>query len=165
MNFFLLDAPILITRYRAGAGYLLVDQLFAQAYRGRLCCSIFCPAEVVAILVSLRRRGAVPPGFFGSALMHLRLDVVLPAYFTKLSLDDAQVDASLTLIDQHRLDSNAGLLVRIGLDHAASLRAAGHDLVLVSTGRRLLQVARKEGLGTFNPEIQTQADLAALLGP
>jgi hypothetical protein len=55
--------------------------------------------------------------------------------------------------------------VRIGLDHAASLRAAGHDLVLVSSKRRLLQVARKEGLVTFNPEIQTQADLEALLRP
>jgi hypothetical protein len=42
MNFFLLDAPIFIARYSAGPGYLLIDQLFAQASQGRLCCSIRC---------------------------------------------------------------------------------------------------------------------------
>jgi hypothetical protein len=72
---------------------------------------------------------------------------------------------ALDLIDQHKIDGTAGLLVRVCLDHAGCLRAAGHDLVLVSTGRRLLQVARKEGLVTFNPERQTLADLEALLGP
>jgi hypothetical protein len=165
MNSFLLDAPIFITRFTAGPGYLLVDQLFAQASQGRLCCSVLTLAEVAADLVRLRRQRRLTAAFVDSARQQLWLDVIQPKHFTKLPLDNTQVETALDLIDQHKIDSMAGILVRVCLDHAASLRAAGHDLVLVSTGRRLLQVARKEGLVTFNPETQTQADLAALLGP
>jgi len=53
----------------------------------------------------------------------------------------------------------------LGVDHANQLRGSGHDLVLVSSGRRFLQVARAEGLLTFNPETQTQAELDVLLRP
>jgi hypothetical protein len=165
MNSFLLDAPVFVSRYTSGPGYPLIDQLFAQASPGRLCCSILSLAEVVAALVRLRRCGKFTAGLFANAMLQFRLDVLQPTHFTKLSLGNAQVEASLALIDKHRLDSTAGLLVRICLDHAAALRTAGHDLVMVSSGRRFLQVARKEGLMTFNPEIETQADLEALLGP
>jgi hypothetical protein len=165
MNSFLLDAPVIVTRYTSEPGYLLIDQLFAQASPARLCCSILGLAEVVAALVRLRRGGKCPPGLFASAILQFRLDVLDRASFTKLSIDRAQVEASLALIDQHQLESNEGILLRICLDHAVSLRTAGHDLVMVSSGRRLLKVARKEGLVTFNPETQTQADLEVLLGP
>jgi hypothetical protein len=143
----------------------LIDQLFAQVGHGQLCCSVLSLAEVVAALVRLRRRGKFTPGLFASAMLQFRMDVLQASAFTKLSLDSAQVEASLALIDKHQLDSSAGMLLRVCLDQAALLRTAGHDLVLVSSGRRLLQVARKEGLVTFNPETGSQIDLAALLGP
>jgi hypothetical protein len=165
MNAFLLDAPVFVTRYTGGLGYLLIDQLFAQASQGRLCCSLLAPAEVVAALVRLRRRGRLTPVLLGSALFQFQLDVLQATHFTRLSLDGAQVEASLALIEKHQVESTEGVLVRVCLDHAASLRATGNDLVLVSNGRRVLQVARKEGLLTFNPETQTPAELQALLGP
>jgi hypothetical protein len=165
MNSFLLDAPVLVARYTAGPGYPLIDQLFVHASQGRLCCSMLGLADVVAALVRLRRRGTFTPRLFASAMLQLRLDILQPAHFSKLPVDYLQVEASLALIDKHQLDGPAGLLVRICLDHALWLRAAGHDLVMVSNGRRLLQVARKEGLATFNPETETQAALEAFLGP
>jgi hypothetical protein len=165
VNSFFLDAPIFVARYTAGPGYPLIDQLFAQISHGRLCCSVLSVAEVVAALVRLRRRGKFTPSLFAGAMLQFRVDVLQPAAFTKLSLDNAQVECSLALIDQYQLDGSAGLLLRVCLDHAVPLRAAGHDLVLVSSGRRLLQVARREGLATFNPETGSQAELEALLGP
>ncbi len=39
------------------------------------------------------------------------------------------------------------------------------DSVLFTPDPRLLQVAQAEGLVTFNPETQTQADLDTLLAP
>src|SRR5262249_31390186 len=137
----------------------------ARAVQGRLCCSVLSLAEVVAALVRLRRRGKYTPVLFHSAMLQFRLDVLQPAHFTKLPLDNSQVEASLLLIDKHQLDGSVGVLLRVCLDHAMRLRAAGHDLVLVSSGRRLLQVARKEGLLTFNPETESQSTLHALLGP
>jgi hypothetical protein len=47
----------------------------------------------------------------------------------------------------------------------AQLRAGGDDLVLVASARRLVQAGQAEGLTTFYPETQTQADLDALLAP
>ena len=40
-----------------------------------------------------------------------------------------------------------------------------NSLVLVVTDRRLLRAAQAEGLLTFDPETQTQAELDAFLGP
>jgi hypothetical protein len=165
VNAFLLDAPVFVARYTTGPGYAWIDQLFAQVLQGRLCCSVLGLAEVVAALVRLRRRGTFTPGLFASAMLQFRMDVLQPSAFVKLPLDSARVEASLVLIDRHQLDSSAGLLLRVCLDHAVVLRAAGHDLVLVSSGKRLLQVARKEGLLTFNPETGSQTELEALLGP
>ena len=41
----------------------------------------------------------------------------------------------------------------------------GDDLVLVASDQRLLRAAQAEGLVTFDPETQSQADLDALLMP
>jgi 3-hydroxyisobutyrate dehydrogenase-like beta-hydroxyacid dehydrogenase len=51
----------------------------------------------------------------------------------------------------------------MALDVATRRRAAGHDLVLMTTDPPLLRAARREGLTTFNPERQTQAELDALI--
>ena len=40
----------------------------------------------------------------------------------------------------------------------------GHDLVLVTSDKRLLKAALAEGLVTFNPDAQTQAELEVGLG-
>jgi hypothetical protein len=91
MNSFLMDAPVIIARYTSGPGYPLIDQLFAQASPGRLCCSILSLAEVVAALVRLRRSGKFTPGLFSHAMLQFRLCVLQPAHVTKLPLDRAQV--------------------------------------------------------------------------
>jgi len=45
------------------------------------------------------------------------------------------------------------------------LHSIGNQLVLVSSDQRLLKAAQAEGLFTFDPETQSQADLDALLAP
>jgi uncharacterized protein (DUF934 family) len=72
---------------------------------------------------------------------------------------------AVPLILTHSINSTDAILLRSALDFAGQLRAAGHDLVLVVSDRRLLAAARAEGLATFNPETDANADLDALLGP
>jgi predicted nucleic acid-binding protein len=165
MNSFLLDAPVLVARYALGPGYLLADQLLALAAHGRVCCSILSLAEVMAALVRLRRRGRLTPVLFAAANLQFRLEVIQSAAFTKLTVSSPRVEAALALIDTHRLAGYAGILLRMCLDQVVQVRAAGHDLVLVSSNKRLLQVARMEGMLTFNPETRTQSELDILLGP
>jgi hypothetical protein len=165
MNSFVLDAPVFIARYTSARGYALIDQLLARASPTRLSCSVLCPSDVVAALVRLRRLGKLTAGSLANALLQFRWDVLLPAIFARLPLSAAQVEASLPLIETHQLDGAGGLLIRLCLDQAESLRPAGDDLILVSSSRRVLHAARNEGLLTFNPAVETQADLDALLGP
>jgi hypothetical protein len=48
---------------------------------------------------------------------------------------------------------------------AHHLGSQGNDLVLVASDQRLLRAAQGEGLTTFNPKIQDQTALAALVAP
>ena len=71
--------------------------------------------------------------------------------------------ASWYLIEKYSLNSTDAILLNSALNIAADLRHAGNDLVLVAADGRLLRAARAEGLDTFNPERNSQADLNALL--
>ena len=57
------------------------------------------------------------------------------------------------------------MVLRSALDLVASLRVNGDDLLLVTCDRRLLRAAVSEGLTTFDPNVQSAADLDAVLGP
>jgi predicted nucleic acid-binding protein len=90
------------------------------------------------------------------------VDVLPP---TKIAVDDTLVKASFAIIEAHALNATDAILLRSALDLAAPLKAAGHDLAVVSSDQRLLRAARAEGLLTFNPETQSATDLDALIGP
>jgi hypothetical protein len=55
-------------------------------------------------------------------------------------------------------------VLRTALDLALIKRSIGDDLVVVASDQRLLRAAQAEGL-PFDPETQSQADLAVLLQP
>jgi predicted nucleic acid-binding protein len=124
-----------------------------------------CPAEVVSILVRRRNARRMTPTEFRQAVRAVRTDVGLytPVHHLDLTRDIA--DQAFDLIDRHSINSTDAILLRTALDLAASLRAHQNDLVLVTCDQRLIRAARTEGLDTFNPETQTEAELDALLGP
>ena len=165
MNFFLLDASALVKRYTAEAGAALVDHLFAQTARDRLACLMLGAAEVAATLVRKRNGGQITTAELGTAMKHLHAEVLKAADFAKLSSDNPLIDASISLLEKHAINSSDPLLLQAALNLVALLRAAGNDLVLVASDKRLLKAAQAEGLLTFDPESQTQADLDALIGP
>ncbi len=122
-------------------------------------------AEVVAELNRRRRNGRMSPGTFNGALLELGWEVVEAASFAKAPLSDALIERAFSLLRTHPLGAGDGIVLRAALDLATARRNAGHDLVLVTTHRSLLRAARREGLMTFNPETQTEAELDALIGP
>ena len=93
----------------------------------------------------------------------LRAEILEAPHFPLRSVTDAVVRASLALIEIHSLNATDALILRSALDAAAELRARGDNLVLVASDNRLIAAAQAEGLLTFNPEAQDQADLDALL--
>jgi hypothetical protein len=100
---------------------------------------------------------------FAMAVSDLRAEVLEAPEFPLRSVTDAVVRASLSLIEIHSLNATDALILRPALDAAGELRARGDALVLVASDLRLIAAAHAEGVVTFNPEAQDQADLDALL--
>jgi predicted nucleic acid-binding protein len=165
MNFFLLDASALVKRYYAESGAVLVDHLFARASRDRLGCLMLGAAEVAATLIRKRNGGHITPAACAAAMAHFRKEVLAAADFTKHASDNSLIGTSILLLEKHPINSSDAILLQAALSLAPSLRSAGHNLVLMASDQRLLRAAQAEGLLTFNPETQTQADLDAFLGP
>jgi predicted nucleic acid-binding protein len=165
VNHFLLDASALVKRYYAEVGAALVDHLFAQAAPARLACLMLGAAEVAAALARKRNGGVITPTAYVAAMARLGAEVLNAAHFLKLPADNALIEASLPLLDKHAINATDAVLLRAALDAATHHRAGSNDLVLVTADQRLLNAAQAEGLLTFDPERQVQADLDSLLGP
>jgi uncharacterized protein len=165
MNRFLLDASALVKRYAPERGSAAVDHLFARAGPQRLACLMLGAAETLAGLVRKRNSGALSPAVFSAALARLKVEVFQAAAFSKLSADNALIERALPLLERYAINSKDGIVLQAALEGAPPLRTTGDDLVIVASDQRLLKAAQAEGLITFNPETQSQADLDALIGP
>jgi predicted nucleic acid-binding protein len=165
MNQFLIDASALGKHYVPERGTILMHHLFARVARDRLACLMLGAAEVVAALVRKRNGGLITPAAFAVAMAQLRVEVLNAPDFTKLPADNATINASLPLLQTYPVNANDGIVLQSALDFGSQAQATGHTLVLATSDQRLLRAAHAEGLVTFDPESQSQADLDALIGP
>jgi predicted nucleic acid-binding protein len=165
MNFFLFDGSALLKRYFIEPGKPLLDRFFTVVTRDRFLGLMIGGAEVAAALTRKRNGGSINATAFSAAMADLRAEVLDAADFTKPPADNSTINASIPLIDKHAINATDAVVLHVGLQFATQLRAAGDDLVLVACDRRLLRAAQAEGLLTFDPETQTQAELDTLVGP
>ncbi len=165
MNVFLFDGSALVKRYFPEPGKMLVDRLFTTVTRDRFLCLMLGGAEVAAALVRKRNGGLISSASFAVAMADLRTEVLDAADFTKPPADNSTINASIPLIDKHAINATDSVVLYVARQLAAQLRVAGDDLVLVASDHRLLRAAQVEGLLTFDPETQTQAELDLLIGP
>jgi predicted nucleic acid-binding protein len=162
---FYADASALAKRYFPEPGAVLVDHLFANVSQGRLYVLNVGIAEVVSALVRKKNAGQFSPAALRQALANLDTEVVHSKNIVILETDNPLVTTGLPLIETYSINGTDAILLRSALSLAKSLRLIGDDVVLVTSDQRLLKAAQAEGLVTFNPETQTQADLDALLQP
>jgi predicted nucleic acid-binding protein len=162
---FFLDASALPKRYAPEPGSGLVDFLFDNVAESRLFILNVGYAEVVSVLVRRRNAGTLSANRFGQALLDLDREIVQSAGKHLLPVDNAIVTDAVALLAVHSINATDAIGLRVALDIAQRLRAAGDDLVLVASDQRLLRAAQAEGLVTFDPETQDQTALAALAGP
>src|SRR5262249_51177146 len=147
------------------AGSANLDHLFANVSPDRIALFNVGIAEVVSILVRKKNGGRIFPGTLSRGLIDLWSGIIHSTGVRKVVADDALVTVALPLIEPYSVNSTDAIVLRSALDLAASLRPAGNDMVLVASDKRLLKAAQAEGLVTFDPETQTQAELDALIGP
>jgi predicted nucleic acid-binding protein len=162
---FYLDASALAKRYVPETGSLLVDEIVDKVSGNRLYLLNIGAGEVVSILVRKRNSGVITGAYFAQALVDFETEIVRAADIHKLPVSNRLATSSFSLILVHSINSTDAITLKSALAIAQKLRAGGDELVLVASDQRLLRAAQAEGLGTFNPETQDPAALAALVGP
>jgi hypothetical protein len=120
--------------------------------------------EVISLLVRKRNAGRISPTTYKHIAQDFYLEIAASAV-NVIPTDNTLVLHAFPLIETHSVNGTDALVLRSAVVLQADLRARVDDWLLVASDLRLLRAAAAEGLTTFNPEIQTAADLDALLGP
>ncbi len=163
MNHFYLDASALVKRYIVETGSPLTNYLLDNVTKSRLMALYIGIGEVTSVIVRRHNAGAINDADFVQALANFKAEVADAPDFLLKSVEDSIVRASLDFIEHHSINATDAIVLRSALDVADALRNAGDDLVLVASDARLVRAAQLEGLVTFNPELDTQAQLDALI--
>ena len=163
MNHFYLDASALAKRYVVEIGTALLNHLFDSAPKSRMIALVLALGEVVSVLVRQKNSGRITDRAYQQALVEFRSEVIDDPDFALHSVSNDLVRSSLPLIERHSLNATDALILRSALDVAQSLRAAGDDLVMISSDLRLVSAAQANGLIAWNPEVSDQAQLDALI--
>jgi predicted nucleic acid-binding protein len=164
MMFFFLDGSALAKRYIAEQGTQLVDALIDNLAGNRLIVLSIGFAEVVSVLVRRKNAGLLSITSFGHGILHLSKEIIHAQTISKVEATNTLVIAALMHIPKHAINATDAIVLHAALGLAQDFRTRRDDLVLVASDQRLLRAAQAEGLNTFNPELQDQAALTALMG-
>jgi predicted nucleic acid-binding protein len=165
VRFIFLDASALAKRYAPEVGTPLLNHLFTTIPLDRLHLFNVGMAEVLSLLVRKKNAGQLSVADYSQALVEFGAEIVTSSVLRKVAAGNALVATALPLIEVHSINATDAIILRLALNLASRLRPAGDDLILMASDQRLLRAAQAEGLLTFDPETQSQADLVALLGP
>src|SRR5262249_34984804 len=153
----------LAKRYVPEPGTGTVNYLFSRFPADRMIVLTVGVAEVVSVFTRRRNAGVLPPTEFTQAMSNFQTEVITPRPPFKVTVGDRLGTAATPLIQTHPINGTDALALRSSLDLARQFRMKGDDLILVASDLRLLRAAQAEGLITFDPEQQSQADLDAIL--
>jgi predicted nucleic acid-binding protein len=162
VNYFFWDASALGKHYNPEKGSDLVNHLWNQVTPDQMLCLGLGYGECVSILVRSHNAGRITMAARNQALANLRNEVVNSTMQVIPSPNDLTLRAT-SLIVRHSINATDAIVLRAALDWAGLLRGASNGLVLVASDQRLLRAAQTEGLQTFNPETDTQAQLDSLI--
>jgi predicted nucleic acid-binding protein len=140
-----------------------MNHLFDSAPKSRMIALVLALGEVLSVLVRHKNAGRIPDHVYQQALVEFRSEIIDDPNFVLHSVSDDLVRTSLPLIEQYSLNATDALVLRSALDVAQSLRAAGDDLAMISSDIRLITSAQASGLAVWNPEVNDQAALDALI--
>jgi predicted nucleic acid-binding protein len=119
--------------------------------------------EIISVLVRKRNDGRLSLKLFNQAMVELNQEIIEGEAFSIASVDDELILAALDLIAQHNINATDAIVLRSCLNLQQVLQNQGHRLVLWSCDKRLLRAAQHEGVESFDPEVETRAQLQTFL--
>lgn len=154
------DASGLAKRYTDESGRLTVNSIFAEAVPEEMYVTPLGYSETYSILVRKHNSGLLDSRAFWTATNALRSEVIAASGFGLLSITDALIFGSLTLIGTHNINSADAAILATYLQFQ---RASRVPCLLVASDKRLLRAAQAEGLNGLNPEEIAPTDIAGML--
>ena len=165
MNYFWLDANAIAKRYVREKGTTTINLFFTRVSAERMICLFDSMDETRSVIVRKRNRGDITASEFNQAIQQFEAEIINGPEVQQVHATVDQKIAARELIDDYSINSTDAYILQCALDKANQLRTAGHDLILISSDKRLLKAAQSERLLTFNPETDSQTTLDVLIDP
>ena len=163
MNYFWLDANAIAKRYVVEKGTPLINYFFTNVSAERIICLFDSMDEARFAIGKYRNRGDITVSEFNQAIRQLGVEVINSSKVLRVEATSDQKIAARQLIDDYSINSTDSYILQCALDKANELRADGHNLIMVSSDKRLLRAAQSEQLLTFDPETDSQPTLDVLI--
>jgi predicted nucleic acid-binding protein len=157
------DASALAKQYAPELGSDTINALFESFPPQEMVTTPWGYAETYSILLRRLNRGVLDLPTFTTAVTALQADVIGSPDFNLLSIEDATIFASVSMMRRHNLNATDAVLLTGLLEHVAARPTGSPITVLVAADRRLLRAATAEGLRTLNPEVLPVIDVPAFL--
>ena len=165
MIYFWLDANAIAKRYVVEKGTPLINYFFLNVSAERIICLFDSMDETRSVIVRKRNRGEITLSEFNQAMQRFEVEIVDSTEVQQVHATVNQKVAARDLIDNHSINSTDAYILQCALDKANELREDSHDLIFVSSDKRLIKASKMEGLLTFDPETDSQAALDVLIDP
>ena len=163
MIYFWLDANAIAKRYVVEKGTQIIDHFFTHVSTERIICLFDSMDETRSVIVRKRNRGEITSSEFNQAIQQFEVEIVNSPEVLQVHATVSQKIAARKLIDGYSINSTDAYILQCALDQASELRQDSHDLIFVSSDKRLIRAAKSEELLTFDPETDTQIALDVLI--
>ena len=159
MIYFWLDANAIAKRYVVEKGTTLINYFFAHVSAERIICLFDSMDEARFVIVKKKNSREITLPDFNRTIQQFEVEVVNSTEVVQVHATVNQKKTARQLIDNYPINSTDAYILQCALDQANNLRLEKHELILVSSDKRLLRAAQNEGLLTFNPETDRQTAL------
>ncbi len=163
MNYFWLDANAIVKQYATEIGTPLINHLFTHVPLNQMFCLFDSMDETRHVFVRKKNGGIITTTEFNQAIQRFEIEFIRRADVKQVNPTQDQKIASRLLIEVYSINSTDAYILQCAIDEADKLRTVGDDLIFVSSDKRPLAVAQKEGLLTFNPQTDNQTYLDNLI--
>ena len=167
MNYFWLDANAIVKQYVTETGTPLINYLFTRVSLNRILCLFDCMDEARFAIVRKRNEQIITIAAIHQAIQRFEDEFLHSDEVQQVHATESQKRTAWQRIDPHTgariINNTDAYILQCALDTVNELWTAGDDLILVSSDRRPLTAATKEGLLIFDPENGTKIDLDVLI--
>ena len=167
MNYFWLDANAIVKQYVTETGTPLINYLFTRVSLDRIFCLFDSMDEARFAIVRKRNEQIIAIAEFDRAIQRFEDEFLHSDEVQQVHATESQKRTAWQRIDPHTgariINNTDAYILQCALDTVNELWTAGDDLILVSSDRRPLTAATKEGLLIFDPENGTKIDLDVLI--